>query len=257
MRGSQAVRLGIALAGFVLAWQLLVWSGWVPREYLPGVPEIGAALGELLGSRRFWSAEAATLAHAGTGLVIATLLGVGTAIAGARLALLDRALQPTVDILRSLPPSALVPLAVFAIGLGSTLDLFIIVFGGVWPVYVCARNAFAATEPVLAHTARVLGLAQGAILWRVSLPAAMPEIFAGIRIAAGACLISTVAVEMLASQSGIGFVLFDSAFSLRTAETFALLLVAGVNGLLFTGLVAVLRRAAAGWQDELAATATA
>jgi NitT/TauT family transport system permease protein len=254
---SRIGRLLAGVAGLLAAWQAVVLTGWIPREYLPGVPEIARQLLGLSTSSRFWSSEAVTLWRAGAGLALATALGVGFALLGARLRLADRAMQPAVDILRSLPPSALVPLAIFSIGLGWKLYLFIIVFGGVWPVYVCAQNALRASEPVQLHAAAVLGWDASETLWRVRLPAALPEIFSGIRIAAGACLISTVAVEMLAGQSGVGFLLFDSAFSLRTAETFALLVVAGCNGLLFQGVVASCRRWCVGWHDTLAATAEA
>jgi NitT/TauT family transport system permease protein len=257
VNGARALRLAVGLGGLVLGWQALVWTSWVPREYLPGVPEIGRAALELAASRRFWTAEGDTVMRSGVGLLVSSALGIALALAGARVRLIDRGIQPMVDILRSLPPSALVPLAIFAMGLGTPLYLFIIVFGGVWPVYVCAQNALAAASPVQRHTAAAFGYSRSETLWRVQLPAALPEIFAGVRIAAGACLISTVAVEMLAGQSGIGFLLFDSAFSLRTPETFALLVAAGVNGVVFNQAVAALRSPLAGWQDELAATADA
>jgi NitT/TauT family transport system permease protein len=255
MRLAGAARVAAGMAGLLVLWQGVVATGWIPREYLPGVPEIGRALAGMLGSLRFWRSEGTTVARAGAGLALSVMLGVGLALAGARLRRVDRALQPAVDILRSLPPSALVPLAIFTLGLGWPLYLFIIVFGGVWPVYVSAQNALAASEPVQLSAAAVLGYDASEVLWRVRLPAALPEIFAGVRIAAGACLVSTVAVEMLAGQSGIGFLLFDSAFSLRTAETFALLVVAGVNGFLLNAGVLAARRVLVGWHDQLVAAA--
>jgi NitT/TauT family transport system permease protein len=256
-RAQHLARLAAGMAAFLVLWQAVVWAGVVPRDYLPGVPEIAAALLELAGSMRFWQSEGGTLLRAAAGFAISVAAGIALALAGARWAVLDRALQPAVDILKSLPPSALVPLAIFAMGLGAKLYLFIIVFGGIWPVYICARNALSSHEPALLNCAAVFGYAPLETLWRVRVPAALPEIFAGVRLAAGACLISTVAVEMLAGQNGVGWLLFDSAFSLRTSETFALLVVAGLNGLAFNALVVGLRKLAVGWHDELAATAQA
>lgn len=247
----------IGLAGFLVVWQLAVLSGRIPQEYFPGVPAIVKALLGEFSEFDFWKGEALTLARSIGGLLLATASGIGAGLLGARHHVVQRALSPLVQLMVSLPPAALVPLSIFALGLGTRLFLFIVWFACVWTVYISVVNALRASEPVQMHAARTFGYGPWAILLRVRLPAAVPEIATGVRLAAGGSLMATVAAEMLAGQDGLGYMLYDTAFSLRIPEMFALLAVAGLNGVLLNALVLRLRRWLARWHDELAAMSKA
>ena len=83
------------------------------------------------------------------------------------------------------------------------------------------------------------------------MPAALPEIFTGIRYAATISLIAVIVSEMLAGRDGIGFMIFKKAFALRTAEVFGLMFLVGVNGVLLNGLVNLLRRGVTGWHIRM------
>lgn len=244
-------------AGLLLCWQAIALFGSIPQDYFPGVPAIAAAMVGQLSSQAFWWHEGVTLLRGAAGLLAASLSGLAAALLAARYACVARALAPLVQVMLSLPPVALVPLAIFALGLGTELFAFVIWFAGVWCVYSTAVNALRASEPVQAHVARTLGYSPWGILWLVRLPAAWPEIFTGIRLAAAACLMATVATEMLAGHTGLGFLLYDTAFSLRIPEMFAVLVVAGLNGVLLNLSVLWVRRRVAGWHEALAAQASA
>jgi ABC-type nitrate/sulfonate/bicarbonate transport system permease component len=244
------------LAGIVLA--LLVWaglarSGLVPAEYFPPPLTVAAAGWALLVSSDFPAQIATTCLRMIAGLLVATGLGLAVAIMTGRYQLLYRMLEPVVGMLRVLPPPAIVPISIFAFGIGPGLFLFIIAFASFWPIYMNAANALQASEPVQLLTGRSLGYSRWEILLRLRLPAALPEIVTGIRVGAGIALLATVAAEMLAGQSGLGFLLYDAAFTLRTADMFAIMVVIGVLGLLFNALVRQASRLVIGW--HLAMTA--
>lgn len=245
----------VSIGGLLLVWQGLAASGLIPPQYFPGVPEVLRAAVELLSDPAFWRDELLSLLRAAAGLVLAVALALGLAIAAARWDWLGSALSPIVELFRSMPPAPLVPLAIFALGLGASLHLFIIVFACVWPVYVGATSALAVSEPVQVQSARSIGLTAAQILWRIRLPAALPEIFSALRLAAGVSLLAGIAAEMLAGRDGIGAQLYQSAFSLQTPQTFALLFVAGLNGLLFNQIVTWLRGRAIDWHEQLSAMA--
>ena len=245
--------LGIALALF--CWQALAWSHAVPAEYFPGLPAVGAAGWRLLRSPDFLLHLGTTSLRAVAGLALATTLGLVAAITAGRYAVLRRMLEPVVGMLRVLPPPAIVPISIFVLGIGTQLFLFIIAFASIWPIYINAANALAAGEPVQLMTGRCFGYSSWEILLRLRLPAALPEIVTGIRLGAGIALLATIAAEMLAGQSGLGFLLYDAAFSLRTADMFAIMATIGVVGLLFNALVQQASRLVVGW--HLAMTALA
>lgn len=245
------LQLLVALAVLIAVWQGIAASGWVPDEYFPGVPRIGHAFMGLWDSGELLTAEGLTMARALTGLVISCVLGFALALLGTQVPLVRHALAPLVSVFQVLPPAALVPMAVFALGFGPGFFLFIICFASIWPVYLSALRSLGSTEPLQIASGLSLGYAPHELLWRVRLPAALPEIFTGIRISAGIALIATVAAEMLTSRNGIGFLLFDTAFSLRVDETFAVLAVAAFNGVLINTLVVGLRRLSIGWNEQL------
>jgi len=240
---------GIVL--FLLAWEIVARSGFVPRTYFPPVTQILLAGRDMLTSGELLEAEGKTLFRALSGLLLTIAFGVGSALLAARYALVARTWAPVVEIMRSIPPAALVPLAIFALGLTPKLFIGIVVFAGFSTVYLTALNALTNTEPVQINAARTLGYTRNEMLFRVRLPAAWPEIFTGVRVAAGAALIASIASEMLAGKDGLGFMLFDTAFSMRTKEMFAVMLAAALNGILFNQLVVWTRRPLAGWQDKL------
>lgn len=235
----------------LLLWEGIARSGWVPREYFPAITDILAAGRDMVASGELPTAEIQTLVRALSGLAITIVLGIGLALLAARFSLLARMFAPLVEIVRSIPPAALVPLAIFALGLTPKLFIGIIVFAGFSTVYLTALNALLSVEPVQINAARTMGYGRLETLLRVRLPASMPAIFSGLRVAAGAALIASVASEMLAGKDGLGFLLYDAAFSLRTREMFAAMLVAAFNGILFNQLVLWARRPFAGWQDTL------
>ena len=206
--------LGIGLA--LLSWQALAWSRVVPADYFPGLPAIAAAEWGSLRSAGFLANFGTTTVRAVGGPAIAILIGLCLAIVAGRYRLVRRMLGPLVDMLRVLPPPAIVPISIFVLGIGNQLFMFIIAFASLWPIYINAANALAVAEPVQMMTARCFGYSDWGILVRVRLPAALPEIMSyGIRIGTGVALLATIAAEMLAGQSGLGFLLYDAAFSLR------------------------------------------
>jgi NitT/TauT family transport system permease protein len=252
MRWSKRL-LGLGL--FFLLWQAFAASGLVPPEYFPGVPVVARALADLAATRDFWTGLAMSCARVAAGLGLAILFGLGLALLTARAALLRRMLNPLVEILRVLPPPALVPMAIYALGLGPRMFLFIIVNAAIWPIYINAANALAATEPIQVLTGRAYGYSPGEILYRLQLPAALPEIFTGIRIAAGFALLATVAAEMLAGTDGIGYQLYNAGFSLDTPQMFALMFVIGVLGVVIQATTALARRLFVTWHAALASLA--
>lgn len=245
--------LGLIL--FFLIWQAIAVSRFVPADYFPAVPAVARALRDMVATQDFWAGCGMTCIRLFSGLAIAIVLGLGLALLTARSALLRRMLNPLVEMMRVLPPPALVPITIYALGLGPRMFLFIIVNSAIWPIYINAANALAGTEPLQMLTGRAYGYSPFEILCRLQLPAALPEIFTGIRIAAGFALLATIAAEMLAGTDGLGYQLYSAGFSLETAQMFALMFVIGLLGVVIQGATILGRRLLIGWHAALAATA--
>lgn len=253
MTADHLVRFRVLISAglFALLWQAVVWSGVVPERYFPGIDKVAAGLLGMLASGELVTNGARTLLRAAIGLAGASLLGIGLAILSDLSPTFRKGFRPIAEMLQSIPPAALVPMAIFSLGLGAKLYAFIIILVTVWPPYFNGVAALAAVSPVQLAAGRMLGLERMGLLWQIKLPAAMPEIFAGIRYAATIAMIAVIVSEMLAGRDGIGFMLFKKAFAIRTAEVFALMFVTALMGVVLNRLVGALRWLVTGWHIRM------
>lgn len=244
---AERFRVPICIALVLGSWQLIFALGVVPEKYFPSIPTIAVAFWQMLTDGAVISAWATTFLRALVGLVGAALLGIALAILSDLSPVLSRGIRYVSDVLQPIPPAAFVPMAVFMLGLGTKLYAFVIILVTVWPPYLNGVAALAGVGPVQLNTGRMFGLSDWGLLWRVKLPAALPEIFTGIRYAATISLIAVIVSEMLAGRDGIGFMIFKKAFALRTPEVFGLMFLVAINGVLLNGLVNLLRHRLTGW----------
>jgi sulfonate transport system permease protein len=159
-----------------------------------------------------------------------------------------RLFQPTAEFLRPLPASAILPAAILILGLSDAMIVFVVAFGAVWPVLLGAVHGFRALDPRLVEVTRMLGLTRLQRAWKVQLPAALPDIFAGMRVSIAIALIVTVASEMLSSQAGIGYLMLVAARSFRSADIFAGVMVLGALGFATNSAVQMLEDRLLRWQ---------
>lgn len=140
---------------------------------------------------------------AGWSLALAFGIALGTLIGRSRQ--LSELLDPSLQFLRSIPGPALVPVFILLLGTESTMRIVLIAFGSVWPVLLNTIEGTRTVDPVQLDTASAFRLPRHALLWRIVLPAAMPKIFAGIRISLALAVILMVVSELVASTNGIGY----------------------------------------------------
>jgi len=235
------------LAALVALWWAASHAGWVSRVFLPTPEATGASLaeglrGDLLGY------TLATVGRMLEGWLLASVFGV---VLGAAIGVSPSVrawVQPTLEFIRPLPASALLPLAISIFGLNPGMVLFVVAFGAMWPVLLATVHGFAAVEPRLAEVARCLQLPRAAYVWKIGLPNAMPDILAGMRLALTISLIVAVVGEMIASQSGLGQAILLAARAFRASDLFAGIVLLGVIGFFSNALLAWAERRVLRWQ---------
>ena len=157
--------------------------------------------------------------------------------------------QPTLEFIRPLPASALLPLAISIFGLNPGMVLFVVAFGAMWPVLLATVHGFAAVEPRLSEVARCLQLPRAAFVCKIGLPNALPDILAGMRLSMTISLIVAVVGEMIASQSGLGQAILLAARSFRASELFAGIALLGLIGFASNALLAFAEKRLLRWQN--------
>jgi NitT/TauT family transport system permease protein len=151
-----------------------------------------------------------SLFRVGSGYFAAVLLGVPAGLALGWWASLARATNPLIQMLRPISPLAWMPLAVIWFGVSNLAPIFLIFLASFFPVVVATMNGVRNVPPVYLQAGRNFGLSTGALMARVIVPAVLPRILVGLRIAFGVAWLVLVAAEMIAVDSGLGYLIIDA-----------------------------------------------
>ncbi|MFD6288989.1 ABC transporter permease [Streptomyces sp. NPDC060205] len=155
--------------------------------------------------------------------------------------------EPVLEFLRAVPPPVLVPVIMLFAGIGDTMKVVVIASGCVWPILLNTVEGVRAVDSVMSETARSYGIKGVARLRHLVLPAASPQIFAGLRQALSIGIILMVISEMFAASNGLGFTIvqFQRGFAIPDMWTGILLL--GLLGFVLSVVFRLVERRALGW----------
>lgn len=227
----------LPLAMLLGLWEL---TGSATSPYFPRPSSWPQALGELWEAGELLPAAAATVTTfflaLGAAIVLGTLLGL---LAGGVRAI-DRALGPTLEFARAMPPAAVIPIATLLIGYDEQMKVAVVTSAAIWPILFNSRAALRRIDPVLIEAARSLHLTTLRRVRKITFPALLPGIFLGVRIGGPIALVVTLLVEFLTQVDGIGGLIATAQRSYLSAQVWGLILVAGLFSLLVAGLVAAL-----------------
>jgi len=239
-----ALEIAVPLALVALIWAYTASSG---TFYFPPLSEVFARFADTWLFERAGSDVWPSLRRLALGYGGAVVVGVAAGTALGSSPTLRRAAGPVVEFLRSIPPPALIPFGIVVIGVGDDMKVFIIAFVCLWPVLLNTIDGIQGIDPTLKDTARVFGISGKDRLLRVTLPAASPQIFAGMRLSLSLALILMVISEMVASTNGIGFFVLQSQRSFAIAEMWSGILLLGILGYAFNLAFMLVERRVLAW----------
>jgi sulfonate transport system permease protein len=242
--GSFAV--GIA---FIALWQMIADARLVSPVFFPGPDRAWGALVQGFASGELEFKLAGTVQRMILGWFLASLAGIalGAAIGISKTA--RQYLQPTLEFLRPLPSSAVIPVAIALFGRSEAMVLSAIAFGALWPTLLATIHGFSAVEPRLYEVSGILGLSRFEIIRKIALPSATPDILAGMRLSATVALILTVVGEMLTSRDGLGQWIILAASSFRSADVFAGIILLGAIGYISAQILALAESRLLRWRS--------
>jgi ABC-type nitrate/sulfonate/bicarbonate transport system permease component len=196
-----------------------------------------------------------SLTRLALGYGIACVVAVAAGVALGLSRPLRRATDPIVQFLRAIPPPALLPFGILVLGVGNAMKVFIIAFVCLWPVLLNTIDGVAGVDPTLRETARVYDIGPVDRVLRVTLPAAAPQIFAGMRTALSLALILMVISEMVASTNGIGYFVLQAQRSFAIPEMWSGILLLGILGYVLNALFLLVERRVLRWHRGSRASA--
>lgn len=254
MPGEETQRRGWLLPLVSVAIVLAAWSGAgltgrVPAFLLPSPARVLAAGRELVADGELFRHIAVSTGRLAAGYLASVALALPIAFALARLRVLRGLAEPILEFLRQVPPLAMMPLLILWLGIGEAQKIGIIVLACFFPVFLATLGGIAQCDPKLIEVGRVSGLSERAILWRIVLPAALPAVVIGLRIALGQGWRALVGAELVASAAGLGYMIVDAENLARTDIVVVGILVIGALGLASDWLARRLLTALAPWAE--------
>jgi NitT/TauT family transport system permease protein len=200
---------GAALVtGLLIAWQILFEIAGT-NAMAPPLDTVRYLL-ELLGTATFWGHLAETARAFALALAFSVGLGLGIGFALGLHRFSSEVAEPVLVALYSIPKITLYPIVLLAFGLGMPAKVAFGTIHGVVPIAIFTMSAVGTVRPVLLKTSRVLRLSSWATVRTVLFPAALPEIFTGLRVGFSLTLIGTILGEMFGAQRGLGFLLMTA-----------------------------------------------
>lgn len=223
-------------------WWLASHLGWVPLFKLPTPESLVVAAGDLWDRGLLGLFVAISTQRVLLGFAIGAVVGLvlGALVGLSRLA--DGILAPTIGAARAVPSLAWVPLLILYLGFGEDSKITLVAIGALFPVYTTVAGALRHVDPHLVEMGRAFGLGRFQLLLTVQLPAVIPAIVSGLRLALAQAWLFLVAAELLGSTMGLGFLLIESQNNGRTDRLFLAILVLAVLGKLSDALIGVLER---------------
>jgi ABC-type nitrate/sulfonate/bicarbonate transport system permease component len=245
-------RQRLFLAIEVLAPLVLIGVWWAASAgstdpYFPALSKIFDRFGDIWLFSRFESDVLPSLIRMFAGFGIAAAIGIPLGVALGLAPRLHEAVSPVLEFFRAIPPPALIPFGIVVLGVGDAMKIFIIVAVCIFPIMLNAVDGVRGVHPGLIESARAYQVGKRDRLLHVVLPAAMPQMFAGLRTGLSLALILMVISEMVASTSGIGYFVLQSQRTFAITDMWAGILLLGILGYLLNLVFALVERRVLRW----------
>ncbi len=244
----KALRAVVTALGLLLAWEALVRLTRVPPFILPAPEAVLAALGTY--HALLLQQAATTATEILLGVVIGGLVGALSALLLASSGVARRWLLPLLVVSQALPVFALAPLLVLWMGYGMASKVAMAVLVIFFPVTSAFFDGLKRAEPGWLELARVMNARPAATLWRIRVPAALPAMASGLRVAAAVAPIGAVIGEWVGSSAGLGYLMLHANARMQVDLMFAALLILAAMALALYAAVDGLSRRLVRWQPE-------
>lgn len=241
--GGAWLLLGAVLPLALLAlWQAASSLAWVPRHRLPSLESVWLAAIDLAERGVLGQYVAISTQRVFLGFAIGATLGLalGAVVGLSRFA--DRFLSPTIGAFRAVPSLAWVPLLILYLGFGEDSKVTLVAIGALFPVYTTVAGALRHVDRQLVEMGRAFGFNGLRLLLTVQLPAVIPSIVSGLRLALAQSWLFLVAAELVGSTMGLGFLLIESQNNGRVDRLFLAIVLLAVLGKGTDALIGLLER---------------
>jgi NitT/TauT family transport system permease protein len=251
MVGRVTTKVFISCIGLVVLavlWQVLPSNHIVDPTFVTPFNKVCSTWWHMLQDGTLWSNTRTSLARAAVGFCAAIVLGVPLGLLIGANRLIADLLNPVLELFRNTAPLALLPVFILILGIGQTSKFVFVGYSCLFPILLNTISAVKTADPLLIKSARALGFNQVRIFQKVVLPASVPQIFTGIRLAGGYALLVLIAAEFVGANSGLGFLITNSEQNFQTPMMYAAIISISMIGVLLNLVLLAVERRFSTWR---------
>jgi NitT/TauT family transport system permease protein len=238
----------VAIIAFLAAWEAAPRLGLVDRVFLPPFTEVADAFVILIGNGQLWEHISASLTRALTGFAIAVVATIPLGVAIAWYRPVADFLNPILELFRNTAALALLPVFILILGIGETSKVALVIYASAFPILLNTITGVRTVDPLLIKSAQSLGLPPLRLFQKVIVPAAVPSIFTGLRMAAASSILVLIAAEMVGSKAGLGYLITAAQLNFQIPNMYAGIVAIAVVGLVFNSVLVYIENRLSRWR---------
>ncbi|MGX6744463.1 ABC transporter permease [Streptomyces xantholiticus] len=237
-----------AIVALLLLWETAPRLGLVDRTFLPPFNEVARAWWGLAADGQLADNARASLVRSfsGFGLAVALAVPLGLLIGWYRP--VADLLGPLLEVFRNTAALALLPVFVLLLGIGETSKISIVVYACTWPILLNTISAVRNVDPTLLKLAKSMNLSAPRLFQKVILPASVPVMFTGIRLAGAVSILVLVAAEMIGAKAGLGYLINASQYNFAIPQMYAGIITISAIGVVFNQFLVAVERRLSSWR---------
>ena len=239
--GRQLLPWVVPLVLLVL-WQLSASLGWLSQRVLPAPLDVARAARDLAESGELCKHVQVSTGRALTGLAIGGGLGLVLGLLTGSVRTLETLLDSTIQMVRSIPALAMIPLVILWFGIDESAKLFLIAVAVFFPIYLNTFHGIRSVDPGLIEMGRSYGLNRWQLYTQIVLPGALSSILVGLRFSLGLMWVILIVAETISAQAGIGYLTMNAREFLQTDIVLVGILLYALLGKLADGFARLLER---------------
>ena len=241
-----------AILVFIILWQVLPTIGIINPIFVPTPTTIAATIWGLLVSGELITDILASMWRVLAAFALALVVGLSVGLLlGGFFKSVEKAVNPLLQMISQANPFTLLPVFIAFLGIGEISKIAFIYFVTQWPIIFNTVTGITNVDPVLVKLARTAGLSKFQMFWKVLLPASLPTVFTGIRMAAVFSLFMLIGAEMLGSTAGLGYLVMQAEGVMNYPVMYAAIVVTAIFGIVFMYAITLVEKHLTSWKQDI------
>lgn len=248
--GWRIIKSTLVIGLFIALWEIAPRVGLVDEVFLPPFSTVVDAFLDLVRSGAMWNHVSTSLTRSLTGFSIALVVAIPVGMAIAWYKPVADFINPILELFRNTAALALLPVFILILGIGETSKIALVLYASFFPILLNSITGVRTVDPLLIKSAVSLGLSPVRLFQKVILPAAVPSIFTGVRMAAASSILVLIAAEMVGARAGLGYLITAAQQNFQIPDMYAGILAISLLGLTFNGILVALERRFSRWRTQ-------